>query len=70
MLCVMISEIKTWLPQVTENGLLYKQPLIEKWKMILDNKGYGCAILMDLFKDISYNKLLTNDMPTDPVKTH
>ena len=31
----------------TQHALL---PLIEKWKKVLANKGYGGAILMDLSK--------------------
>ena len=31
----------------TRNGLL---PLIENWKKVLDNKGYGGTILMELSK--------------------
>ena len=35
--------------------------LIEKWKKVLDNKGYGGAILMDLskvFDTINHNLLI------------
>ena len=28
-------------------------PLIEKWKKVLDNKGYGGAILMDFQKPLT-----------------
>ena len=42
----------------TENALL---SLIEKWEKVLDNKGYGGAIQMDLLKafdTINYDLLI------------
>ena len=50
---------------VIEQVLVHKLPLLlltEKWKTMLDNKGYTGAILMDLskaFETINYELLVT-----------
>ena len=47
--------------------------LIEKWKQVLDSKGYGAAVLMDLFKafdTINHELLIASYMHMVLLKSH
>ena len=46
---IMLNQITTYMNEYLSPKLLFL-PLIEEWKQIIDNKGYGAANLMELSK--------------------